>query len=112
VWRLSLLNEKGKPFELPMTKGDMMVRYAVVAAPIRFSELFNFKGMLHEKSGTASLVSLEAYLERWKHVPAYHHDLQAPTAGNVRNIVQKIADLAVAHPQGIWHITDANQIED
>ena len=109
--RISLLDNKDKPYALPLAHNEIMVKYSVVTIPPRFVELFNFLGLLNDKLGEDTFTALETYVDRWKGVGTYSEDVFAPTAGNVRVAVERLLRLARLFPNGIWAVELAKQIE-
>ncbi len=106
MWRISLVNDKtNKPYLLDRpVDGPLVPMQTATVAPIRYSELFNFMGMLNGKKAELTLLPLEQFIERWKHALPYTLDPQAPTAGNVSQTIAKLRAFVDRHPEGIWQV--------
>ncbi len=108
MWRISLIdNTTEKPFFLPLGEKELMAKQTIVTVPLRYSEGFNFMGVLKDKIAKESLLPLESYLDRWGSCLPYTNDIYAPTLGNIKLVIEKILAFAQAYPEGLWEVERA-----
>lgn len=109
MWRISLLDSSAKPYIVPSDRVQLQPKYTVITAPIRFSEVFNFDGLLNDKEARDTLTILNGFIDRWKTVMPYHSDPFAPTIGNVKVIIERMLIFAHHYPNGLWYIEKAGE---
>lgn len=109
MWRISLLDTSGKPYIIPDDKVQLQPKYTVITAPVRFSEVFNFEGLLNDKEAAATMTVLNGFIDRWKTVNAYNNDPHAPTIGNVKVTIMRMLMFAHHYPNGLWYIEKAGE---
>lgn len=109
MWRISLLDSSANPYLIPSDKVQLQPKYMVLTAPIRFSEAFNFEGLLNDKEARDTLTVLNGFIERWKAVRPYNNDPLAPTMGNIKGLIERMLIFAHHYPEGLWYIEKAGE---